>query len=214
MKTKTRRALMATQKLRTAFVILFAMLTGYSTPASAISDAVKQRAQADLKGKCLDFFLSDNFAFLATSVDGYQYWATSLLANAVFSVGKAESEQYCAYAKKTALMTWADAEKLAIANCERSRPQGGLHCEVYAHNNDIVYVSVHERLKTAKSLYEAGDPTANLAIIEVSKKDLSALTSRERGEYEYLAGKSVSKPCGATPRQLNISTTPGLYTTM
>lgn len=195
METQTSRSLITMKSLRTALAVLFAIFIGYASPANATPEEVQQRAQTDLNGKCLELFLSNESPGLLkrSSFFGYQVFADSLLGNAVFVFGGTNSQQYCTFATKGAFLTWEDAEKSAIAACEKKRFQGGTPCVVYARNNNIVYVSVHERLKTAKSLYEAGDPTANLAIIKVSKKDLSALTSRERGEYEYLAGKSVSK---------------------
>ena len=194
MKTMTTfRVLMTMKNLRAVLAILFAIMTGYATPASAISEEVKQRVQDDLKGACLDFFLSDKFVMFSPSKIGYQYYATALLDNVAFAFGEINSQQYCAYARSAWPRTLKDAEKRAIASCEAAGPQSGLRCEVYAHNNDIIYVSVHEKLKTAKRLFEAGDSAANRAIAEVGEKGLSALTPTERGEYEYLLGKVSSE---------------------
>ena len=168
MKTKTFR-----------LVILLTLLTGYAVPANAISEEVKQRVKADLQDQCLHLFLDGG-------IFGYQ----SPLENFVFAVGGSKSQQYCKYVFKPIFDTWEDAEKKAIARCEMFRPQVGSPCEVYAHNNDIVYVNNYERLKKAKKLIEAGDvPAAEHALNEVKDRNLSNLTPMEIGEYEYLTGK-------------------------
>lgn len=186
------------KSLRVALAILFVVLmTGYVAPANAIPEEVKQRVQEDLKGKCLEFFLNDKFVLFSPSELGYQYFATasalSLLDRVVFAFGETNSQQYCAYARYAwPNTTLEDAEERAIKSCETRRPSGGRPCEVYAHNNDIVYVSAREKLKAAKKLFEAGDAEANRAIAEVGEKGLSTLTPAERGEYEFLLGKISS----------------------
>lgn len=173
---------------RPAQVILYTFLAWYTSPANAITEAVKLRAQADLKGKCLEMFLDEG----SSSGVGYQprppskwgvLWITPQESHA-FAVAEYNSQQYCGYAKKEGAR-WEDAEKAAIAACESSRPQGGPSCEVYAHDNDIVYVSIHEKLKTVKMFLKAGDThAAERAINEIDFRNLSAFSPIERDEYD------------------------------
>lgn len=163
-------------------IILFAI--GHATQASATPEELRQRVQADLKGECLELFLSDKWTI--GSLGGYQYYADSLLDQVVFAVGEFNSKQYCSYARRSPLTTWENAENKALASCEKL----GAKCEVYAHNNDIVYVNIHEKLKMAENLLDSGNVSAaNRAIQEVSKKGITTLTFSEKGVYEYLLGK-------------------------
>lgn len=190
MKIKTFSVLLATKNFRLALIILPTILAGYAAPANAapITEEVKQRVQADLKGKCLDTFLGDVRAFT-----GYYNAVRMPAANLVFAIGEFNSRQYCGWAGKSIFDSWADAESKAIAVCETQRLQGESSCEVYAHNFDIVYASIHDRLNTAKKLLDAGDiPAAEHAFNDIKVRNLSALSDEEKGEYEYLFGKVLA----------------------
>lgn len=183
MKTKTFSVLMATKNFRLALVILPTILAGYAAPANAapITEEVKQRVQADLHGKCLEAFL-----------DGIKrpHFESNTF---VFAVGELKSQQYCSWASKTFWRSLEATEIAVIASCETRRPQGGTPCEVYARNNDIVYVGIHDRLKAAKKLFESGDiPAAEHAFNDIKVRSLSALSDEKKGEYEYLFGKVLA----------------------
>lgn len=194
METQTSRSLITMKSLRTALAVLFAIFIGYASPANATPEEVQQRAQTDLNGKCLELFLSNESPGLLkrSSFFGYQFFADSLLGNAVFVFGGTNSQQYCTFATKGAFLTWEDAEKSAIAACEKKRFQGGTPCVVYARNNNIVYVSPHEKAKVVANLYEASDPAANQNINKVGKKDSTALTPTERTDNELGVGSVAS----------------------
>lgn len=173
--------------VRPVLIILLALMSVNVSRADDIPKDVKQRAQADLKGKCLDDFLA---------------WGR-LSVDFVFAVGELNSKQYCGGAKSNPMWGNLDAtKKEAIAACESVRPQGGPPCKVYAHNNDIVfYVSDQDRLKTAKKLIEAGEVLAGgRALNAIRLENLSSLTPTEKGEYEYLHGKVLLKSEAEQPR--------------
>lgn len=176
------------KNLRWALFFVLSMSAMNAAQASAITEEVKQRVQADLNGKCLEMFLDDSWEISFQPVRHYQIAATGLGNNAVFAFGELNSNQYCSYAIKNIFETWEDAEKRAVASCEKALL--GLTCEVYARNNDIVYVNIHDRLKTAIKLCEAGDfPALKHVIKEVEVRNVFNLTPTEKGEYEYLLGK-------------------------
>jgi hypothetical protein len=154
--------------------------------AVALTKEVRQQVYVDLQGKCYTAFL--HTATNEQGMDAYQSASSAILKDSVFAIGMNTSQQYCGWARKVG--TWEDAEKKAIATCDAAKPQGGSACEVYARNNHIVYVSIQERLKSAKKLFEAGDsPATENVLNEMKVRNLSALTTMEMGEYEYLFGK-------------------------
>lgn len=161
-------------------IILLSLSAMNAARAGAITDEVKQRVQADLQPICQEFFFRGGLL-------GYQSFKYKIY-KIVFAT--AESGQYCGMGVGSLMFPWEHAEKQAIANCETMRSGRGSPCEVYAHDNDIIYVSIHEKLKVAKELFEAGDiSAAEFTLNEVNARNLSALTPTERGEFEYLFGK-------------------------
>lgn len=189
MKTKIFSVSMAIRVLRLTLVILSSILAGHAAIAGDLTAEAKRRVQADLKGKCLELFLLDDQKSTIFK-SGYQNAATGV--NAVFAVGEFNSKQYCAWATKTIWNSWGEAEKKAIDACERVPSYGGRPCEVYARNNDIVYLAIHDRLRSARKLIEAGDiPAAERTLNEVRVRNLSKLklSAEETGQYEYLFGK-------------------------
>lgn len=175
------------KNFRLALIILLVMSAMNAARAGALTEEVKQRVQADLNGKCLKLFLEEKLPFTGY---GYQNFASGFVVGSVVFVAGGNDLQYCWWQMKGVFKTWEDVEKRTIAGCEKVRPASESPCEVYAHNNDIVYVSIHEKLKTAKKLIEAGDvPAAERALNEVKDKKLSKLSADETGEYEYLFGR-------------------------
>jgi hypothetical protein len=107
-------------------------------------------------------------------------------------MGELNSLQYCSWADTGKMRSWEDAEESAIETCNAKRPQGGATCEVYAHNNVVIYVNPHEQSKIAMKKFEAGDiPATEQILNEISYRNLSRLTPKEIGEYEYLRGKII-----------------------
>ena len=177
----------APMKSSLRLAILFSLLIGYSVQASAVSEEVMKRVQADLGGQCLEMFLKESFWGGAPT--GYQ----TVRVRTVFAISGQDSQQSCGWAWTGIWKDWEPAEQAAIASCNSAKPSGAPPCEIYAHNNDIVYVSVHEKLNTAKRFIEAGDfMKGESALREVSEKSLSNLTMTEKGEYEYLSGKVLN----------------------
>jgi len=173
---------------RLPLVVLISILLGYTAHARAVSEDIKKRVENDLHGYCLDLFLTESRPYGIPT--GYQ----TIRVRTAFALGQVNSSQYCAWHWTGLLTDWANAEVPALAECNRDRPQGSPPCEIYARGNDIVYVSVQEKLKTAKRLIDAGDiANGRSSLEEVASKSLAKLTTSERGEYEYLWGKVFAR---------------------
>jgi hypothetical protein len=128
-----------------------------------------------------------------TDFKGYQS-INEFMRKKVFALGEFNSIQYCGWAFEGPLKSWELAEKYALEKCESKRPKDAPPCEVYAHNNDIIYLSMHARLEKAKKLFESGDLAATEnALNDIKQRNLSALSQIEKGEYEYLFGKVLIK---------------------
>ncbi len=147
---------------------------------TVLTDEVKQRAQKDLHGECLGYFLKEAI----NGKDGYQPAPSAKFKEGVFVNGKFN----CTWTRK--IGTWEEAEKKAIASCEGAHPQGGSDCEVYAYNNHIVYESAHEKLEAAKKLLNSGDiPAAEQALNDLKEKNLASLAKEGDGSADDITCK-------------------------
>ncbi|MBI3903167.1 MAG: cell envelope integrity protein TolA [Nitrosomonadales bacterium] len=176
-----------------------------ATLASEIPDEVKQRVRSELNDKCFNFFMDGFHPFKS----GYQFFAaTSWQPDGVFAIGERDSEQFCAFDVKGKLSGWEAAEKSAISSCEKSDPTGKVHCEIYAHNNDIIYVSIHEQLQAAQKLLDAGD-------ISRTEKSLDNILTRgvakvDQGEFHKLQHQVLSARLDAAMKLFDSGNVPSV----
>jgi hypothetical protein len=168
---------------RRASLALIITLSTWLNLANAVSDEVRQRATTDLGTNCLHLFLNN-----------YQFKNAPLVFTStlhrVFLLSENGEYQYCRWRSTSRLRDQAAFEQSAISECDENRPVDYTPCEVYAHDDDITYLSVHARLEKAKNLFESGDLMATENVLDdIKQRNLSALSQIEKGEYENLFGK-------------------------
>ena len=105
------------------------------TSCASISPQEQVRVSADLKSPCLELYGNN----LKNPVTGYWDYVGWTGHNRVFAIGNYNGGQACGFGHGGIATTTHDAAAMiAISTCNRSMP-GGVGCQVYAIDSNIVY---------------------------------------------------------------------------
>jgi hypothetical protein len=172
-------------------------LLTFATNIYALSEKAQQRAESDLKGECLNLFTKSGSVILNKPL-GYQYYGVN--KHKVFFIVNSSQGQMCYFnhigifrvisseAKET-----FEENMLEKCNSEIASKVNGT-CELYARNDDIVYMSHSDKLKNAEHFLSNGDlvQTSNL-LKQIEKNGFLQLTTPEKGKYEYILAKTFTE---------------------
>ena len=158
-----------------------------------LSAETLQRAQKELTGDCYEIF-----SLLKTdkSTSGNGYGALSG-HHKVFVIGENSNVQSC-FMNTTGYLFFGPLNfnlliKRTLAECNKAMPAGH-SCEIYAKDDNIVYIPTEQKIVEAKKSYEAKDyPKAFNLLTSVSSRGVETIDKAIASDFEYMLGNTLVK---------------------
>ncbi len=158
-----------------------------------LSAETLQRAQKELAGNCYEIF-----SVLKTdkSTSGNGYGALSG-HHKVFVIGENGNVQRC-FMNTTGYLFFGPLNfglliKRILAECNKAMPAGH-SCEIYAKDDNIVYIPTEQKIVEAKKSYEAKDyPKAFNLLTSVSSRGVETIDKAIASDFEYMLGNTLVK---------------------
>jgi hypothetical protein len=172
------------REIKSTVLLIVALVI--TSNAHALSDDVKNRAKADLGKECYELFTT-----IPTLFNGNRgYRIIQFGVTKIFMINGDKSSQRCTYSHTFAFRpNKEEFEKKALQDCSKVMGNGSV-CEVYARQDEIVYLSQSARLKSVEQLYKDKRLEEIMPILkEMESKGLATLSLEERGRYEFYMGK-------------------------
>jgi hypothetical protein len=156
-----------------------------------LSAETLQRAHKELSGNCYEIF-----SLLKTdkSTSGNGYGALSG-HHKVFVISENSNVQSC-FMNTTGYLFFGPLNfdlliKRTLAECNKAMPASH-SCEIYAKDDNIVYISTEQKIVEAKKSYEAKDyPKAFNLLTSVSSRGVENIDKAIASDFEYMLGNTL-----------------------
>lgn len=156
-----------------------------------LSAETLQRAQKELSSICYDVF-SVSKTDKTTSGKGYKSLSGY---HKVFVIGESAEGQVCYFDTTGYLMasTFDQLIKSTLAACNKAISLGR-SCEIYAEDDNIVYISTEQKIIDAKKSYEAKDYIKAFNLLtSISTKGVETIDKAIASDFEYMLGNTLVK---------------------
>ena len=177
--------------MKRQLLLLLAYLLSPSFSHAELSAETLQRAQKELSGVCYEGF-SVSKTDKTTSGKGYKSLSGY---HKVFVVGHSSNGQVCYFDTTGYFMasTFDQLLQRTLLACNKALPPGH-SCEIYAKDDNIVYVSAEQKIAEARKSYEAKDYLKAFNILtSVDSNLVESLGNQLASDFEYMFGNTLVK---------------------